>query len=91
MKVKSLSHVLLLATPWTAAYQAPLSWNFPGKSIGVGCHCLLRARGLEGSKTLHLHWLGWGLPRERAKYNLGDERSSLEDLNHMDVDPSKGL
>ena len=28
MKVKSLSHVLLLATPWTAAYQAPLSMGF---------------------------------------------------------------
>ena len=25
LKVKSLSPVLLLATPWTAAYQAPLS------------------------------------------------------------------
>ena len=25
MKVKSLSHVRLLATPWTAAYQAPPS------------------------------------------------------------------
>ena len=28
MKVKSLSHVQLLATPWTAAYQAPLSMGF---------------------------------------------------------------
>ena len=28
MKVKSLSHVRLLATPWTAAYQAPLSMGF---------------------------------------------------------------
>ena len=27
-KVKSLSHVRLLATPWTAAYQAPLSMGF---------------------------------------------------------------
>ena len=36
VKVKSLSHVRLLATPWTAA------WDFPGKSTGVGCHCLLR-------------------------------------------------
>ena len=44
VKVKSLSHVRLLATPWTAAYQAPLSMDFPGKSTGVGCHCLLRAR-----------------------------------------------
>ena len=42
MKVKSLSLVQLLATPWTAAYQAPLSMDFPGKSTGVGCHCLLR-------------------------------------------------
>ena len=37
---------------WTAAYQAPLPmgfsrqeycpWGFPGKSTGVGCHCLLQ-------------------------------------------------
>ena len=42
VKVKSLSRVRLLATPWTAAYQAPLSTDFPGKSTGVGYHCLLR-------------------------------------------------
>ena len=41
VKVQSLSRVRLLATPWTVAYQAPLSWDFPGKSTGVGCHCLL--------------------------------------------------
>ena len=28
MKVKSLSHVRLLATPWTVAYKAPLSMGF---------------------------------------------------------------
>ena len=28
VKVKSLSHVLLFATPWTAAYQAPQSMDF---------------------------------------------------------------
>ena len=28
VKVKSLSHAWLLATPWTAAYQAPLSMGF---------------------------------------------------------------
>ena len=28
MKVKLLSHVRLLVTPWTAAYQAPLSMGF---------------------------------------------------------------
>ena len=41
VKVKSLSRARLLATPWTAAYQAPPSMGFPGKSTGVGCHCLL--------------------------------------------------
>ena len=40
--MKSLSCVQLLATPWTAAHQAPLSMDFPGKSTGVGCHCLIR-------------------------------------------------
>ena len=32
VKVKSFSRVRLLATPWTAAYQAPPSIDFPGKS-----------------------------------------------------------
>ena len=40
-EVKSLSCVRLVATPWTAAYQAPPSMGFPGKSTGVGCHFLL--------------------------------------------------
>ena len=43
VKVKSLSRVWLLATPWTTAHQALRPWDFPGKSTGVGCHCLLRA------------------------------------------------
>ena len=42
VKVKSLSRVWLFATPRTAAYQAPPSMDFPGKSTGVGCHCLLQ-------------------------------------------------
>ena len=35
------SRVQLFVTPWTAAYQALRPWDFPGKSTGVGCHCLL--------------------------------------------------
>ena len=45
--MKLLSRVRLLATPWTAAYQAPPSMNFPGKSTGVGCHCLLLTLGSQ--------------------------------------------
>ena len=44
VKVKLLSRSRLLATPWTAAYQAPLSMDFPGKSTGMGCHCLLQIK-----------------------------------------------
>ena len=32
--MKSLSHVQLFVTPWTVAYQAPPSREFPGKSTG---------------------------------------------------------
>ena len=36
VKVKSLSHVRLLATPWTAAYQAPLSMGFARQEYWSG-------------------------------------------------------
>ena len=36
MKGKSLSRVRLLATPWTAVYQAPRPWDFPGKILEWG-------------------------------------------------------
>ena len=41
VKVKSLSPVQLFATPWTAAYQAPLPMGFSRQESGVGCCCLL--------------------------------------------------
>ena len=51
--MKSLSHVRLLATSWTAAYQAPPPMGFSrqewgaiafslGKNTGVDCHALLQ-------------------------------------------------
>ena len=36
VKVKSLSRVRLLATPWTAAYQAPLSLGFSRQEYWSG-------------------------------------------------------
>ena len=50
VKVKSLSHVRLLAIPWTAAYQAPRPWRFPGRSSGVDHQCLLRVKQLDPNK-----------------------------------------
>ena len=52
MKVKSLSRIQLLATPWTAAYRLLHPWDFPGKSTGVGCHCLLQKPSLAAFNTL---------------------------------------
>ena len=37
--LQSLSHVQLLATPWTAAYQAPPSMGFSRQEYWRGCHC----------------------------------------------------
>ena len=51
VKGKSLSRVRLLATPRTAAHQALASMGFPGKSTGVGCHCLLWTLWLVPMKT----------------------------------------
>ena len=51
-KVKSLSHVWLFVTTWTIAYQVPLSWDFPGKSTGVGCHFLFQ--GIFQTQGLNL-------------------------------------
>ena len=41
VKGKSLSHVWLLAMPWTQPTRLLRPLDFPGKSTGVGCHCLL--------------------------------------------------
>ena len=43
VKVRSLRRVWLLATPWTAAHQAPLSVGFSSQEDWSGCHCLLQS------------------------------------------------
>ena len=42
VRVKSLSCVRLVATPWTVALQAPPSMGFSRQQYWSGCHCLLR-------------------------------------------------
>ena len=66
MKVKSESEVAqscpTLATPWTAAHQAPPSWDFPGKSAGVGCHRrLLLIFLLDSNFSLALLMNSWNM------------------------------
>ena len=51
-RVKSLSRVQLLATPWTAAYRLPRPWDSPGKNTGVGCHFLLQCRKVKSESEV---------------------------------------
>ena len=44
-----------LCDPWTAACQAPLSQDFPGKNMGVGNHFLLQ--GIFPTQGWNLHLL----------------------------------
>ena len=58
MKVKSLSCVRLLATPWTAAYQAPLSMGFSRQEYWSGVP-------LPSPRVLYLLYfflVSWGKP-----------------------------
>ena len=50
--MKSLSCVRLLAIPWTAAYQAPCPWDFPGKNTGVGFHFLLQCMKVKSQSEV---------------------------------------
>ena len=49
------SHVRLLATAWTAAYEAPRPWGFPGRSAGVGCHCF-HVPAIPDSPAMNIGW-----------------------------------
>ena len=56
VKVKSLSRVWPSATPWSLQPSRLLHpWDFPGKSTGVGCHCLLRCKEKWTSKEEGQH------------------------------------
>ena len=47
---------LLLRPPWRVAPQTLLSWDFPGKNTGVGCHFLLqRIFSTQGLSPCLLH------------------------------------
>ena len=60
MRAKSLNCIQLFRTLRTVACQAPLSWGFPGKSTGVGCHFLLQeifpTQGSNSRLFYLLHW-----------------------------------
>ena len=59
VKVKSLSHVWLFATPWTAAYQAPLSMGFSRQEYWSGVPLPSPDEWIDGSYLIT--WTNFGL------------------------------
>ena len=55
MKVKSLGHVPLYATPWTAAYQAPPSMGFSRQEYWSGVPLASPREGLNSVKRARGH------------------------------------
>ena len=73
VKVKSLSHVRLFATPWTVAYQAPPSMGFSRQGYWSGFHFLLQGIFLtQGSNP--------GLPRCRQMLYPLSHQGSLDSI-----------
>ena len=46
------SRVQLCVTPYTAAHQAPLSQDSPGKNIGMGCYFLLQCMEVKSEREV---------------------------------------
>ena len=66
VKVKSLSRVRLLATPWTIAYQAPLSMRFSRQEYWSGWP-------LPSPSTFHIYVLLFSNKKENS--NLDSEKA----------------
>ena len=78
-EVKSFSRVWLFVTPWTVAYQAPLSMQFSRQEYWVGCHLLLQEIFLTQ---------GWnpGLPHCRQMlYHLSHQGKGKHLINRFNI------
>ena len=88
VKVKSLSRVPLFATPWTIAYQAPLSMGFSRQEYWSGLPFPsagdLPNPGIEPeSPALQADALS-SEPSGKPLLNLIDLKSDLEDDHHLE-------
>ena len=73
VKVKSLSRVWLFQPHGLQPSRLLCPWDFPGKSTGVGCHCLLRKYILAPSYS------GWSL-RTQGREHVQFRGPSLREL-----------
>ena len=91
MKVKSLSRVRLLATPWTAAYQAPPSKGFARQEYWSGLPLSETLKDIKGeidSNTIIVGDLNIPLPPmdRSSKQKINKETQVLNDtLDETDL------
>ena len=78
VKVKSLSRVRLERPHGLQPTRLLHPWDFPGKSTGVGCHCLLRNAYVRHKQILQVN-------------NLSSQLKNLEkkELNKMEISRRK--
>ena len=86
MKVKSLSRVRLLATPWTAAYQAPLPMGFSRQEYWSGVPFPSPLLELTPIKDVFFIIGDWnakigsqGTPGVTGKFGLGIQNEACKD------------
>ena len=83
MKVKSLSRVLLLATPWTAAYQAPPSMGFSRQEYRSGVPLpswVSLLQSLLKYRLLHSLWLSDSIQLDGASVQFSSVAQSCPTL-----------
>ena len=78
VKGKSLSRVRLLATPWTAAHQAPLSMGFSRQEYWSGVP--LPSGLFHHNKLLQIHWL--------EKHSFINSQFCMPEVRHNTPGPS---
>jgi len=83
VKVKSLSHVWLLATPWTAAYQAPPPMGFSRQEYWSGVPLpspimLSRSIHIAANSTISFFFNGWVIFHHIYMYHIFFIYSSVD-------------
>ena len=82
VKVQSLSRVRLLVTHGLQPTRLLHPWDFPGKSTGVGCHCLLRDQQQKAKKNKII----WSLLLKFSVHSkVWSELPDLPSLAHTDA------
>ena len=69
--LSGFSRVRLCATPWKAAPRLLRPWDFPGKSTGVGCHCLLHDQPRQHIKKQRHYLANKGLSSQDYGFSTG--------------------